>query len=155
MEARSNWYNRIVKEIEVYQTALTKKEFKKYKLDFLLRIVGRVEEFSGTCGECQLFQQEIGELVQELSLLIQMPGKESRRSHIKRINKVARHLQKGHKLVSSGYYIGICMAIGTGIGAALGIALDNPGIGPTLGIGIGLAIGSYLDRKAKREGRVL
>ena len=155
MEVHGNWYNRVAREIGIFQGSLNKKEAKKYKLDFLLKIAGRVDEFSGTCGECQLFQQEITRLIQELSLLIQMPGKEGIKSYRRSIDKITKHLQKVHKLVTKGYYVGIWMAIGTGIGVALGAALGNPGIGPALGIGIGLAIGTYLDRKAKKEGRVL
>ena len=155
MEASSDWYNRTVKEIGIFRDTLDKKDARKYKLDLLSRITGRVEEFYGICGECQLFQQEITQLMQELSLLIQMPGKEGRKSYSKKVDTITKHLQKQHKLVTKGYYVGIWMAIGTGIGTALGIALGNPGIGPALGVGIGLAVGSYLDRKAKNEGRVL
>ena len=155
MEAHSNWYNRVVKEIEVYRTSLTEKEFKRYKLDLLLRIAGRVEEFYDTCGQCQLYQQEITQLVQELSMLTQMPSKEGRKSYLKKIDTITKHHQKQHKLVKKGQYVTMWSAIGTGIGATIGIALDNPGIGPALGIGIGLAVGSYLDRKAKQEGRLL
>ena len=155
MEAHSDWYNRTVKEINLHNDTLGKKDAKKYKLDLLLRITGRVEEFCGICGECQLFQQDITRLMQELSLLLQMPGKEGRKSYSKKVDTIAKHLQKQHKLVTKGYYVGIWMAIGTGIGVALGAALGNPGIGPGLGVGIGLAVGSYLDKKAKNEGRVL
>ena len=155
MEAHSNWYNKIVKEINLHKNTLSKKDAKKYKLDLLLRVARRVDDFSSTCGECQLFQQEITELTKELGLLIQIPDKEGRKSYSKTINNIIQHLQKQHKLVKEGQYIGIGFAIGVGIGTALGVALGNPGIGPAIGTGIGLAIGSYLDKKAKREGRVI
>ena len=59
MEAHSDWYNRIVKEISLHKDTLSKKDYKKYKLDLLLRIVKRVDGFFSYCGECQTFQQEI------------------------------------------------------------------------------------------------
>ena len=155
MEAHSAWYNRTVKEINPYRDTLSKKDYKKYKLDLLLRLARRVEDFSSSCGECQTFQGEITRLTQELSLLIQMPNKEKRKGYNKSINGMVKHLQKTHKLVSKGHYMGIGIAIGMGIGTAIGIALDNPGIGPTIGTGIGVAIGSYLDKKAQKEGRVI
>ena len=159
MEAQSVWYNRIAKEIGQYQDTLNKKDTKKYKLDLLLRIAKRVDDFSQTCGECQTFQSEITRLVQELSLLVQMPSKEGLKKHTKAINGMVSHLKKVHKLVEKGYYlgigIGIGMAIGAGLGAALGAAFDNPGIGTAVGITLGVAIGGYLDRKAKEEGRVI
>ena len=66
MEPGSDWYNRIAKEISQYQYSLNQKEAKKYKLNLLLRVAGRVDSFSPTCGECQAFQSEITGLVQEI-----------------------------------------------------------------------------------------
>ena len=159
MEVGSQWYIRIATEIGQYQITLGQKEAKKYKLDLLLRIAKRVDDFSQTCGECQTHQQEITKLVQELSLLTQMPSKEGIKSHIKSVDSLVEHLKKVHKLVEKGHYmgmgIGIGLAIGAVLGGSLGAALDNPGVGTAVGIGIGVAIGTYLDRKAKEEGRVI
>ncbi len=155
MEVHSNWYNRIIKEINPHKDTLSKKDAKKYKLDLLLRVAKRVDDFSSYCGECQMFQQEITKLTQDLGYLLQMPNKEGRKSYSKAINNIVKHLKKEHKLVSEGQYMGIGLAIGIGIGTALGTALDNSGAGTAIGTGIGLAIGSYLDKKAKREGRVI
>ena len=155
MESNNIWYDRVAKEINIYQDSLNRKVSKKYKLDLLLRIAKRVGDFSSTCGQCQLFQQEITTLTKELSYLIQTPNKETRKRYFKTIGNITKHLQKQHKLVTKGQYIGICMAIGAGTGAALGAVLGNAGIGPALGTAIGLAIGSYLDKKAKKEGRVI
>ncbi len=161
MEVHSDWYNRIDKEINRHKDTLSKKDSKKYKLDLLLRVARRVNDFSAYCGECQAFKGEITGLVTELGNLVQLPdSNEKRKSYSKTINNMVKHLQKTHKLVSAGQNIGIWMAIGTGVGIAIGIAIgaafDNPGIGPAIGIGIGLAVGSYLDdKKAKKEGRVI
>ena len=159
MQVGSQWYNRIATEISQYQVSLGQKDAKKYKLDLLLRIAKRVDDFSATCGECQTYQQEITRLVQELSLLTQMPSKEGIKSHTRTINDEVNHLKKVHKLIEKGHYmgmgIGIGLAIGAGLGGALGAALDKPGIGTAVGIALGLAIGRYLDNKAEKEGRVL
>ena len=159
MEVGSQWYNRIATEIGQYEYALNQKDSKKYKLDMLRRVARRVDDFSATCGECQTFQQEITRLVQELSLLIQMPSKEGLKSHTKALSSVVDHLKKVHKLVEKGHYlgvgIGIGMAIGAGLGGALGAALDNPGIGTAIGIALGVIIGRYLDKRAEKEGKVI
>ena len=155
MEFRSSWYDNIVKEINLYQDSLDKKTYKKYKLDLLLRLAKRVADFSSACGQCQLFQQEISTLTKELSYLVQMPNKETRKRYFKTIGNITKHLQKQHKLVTKGQYIGICTGIGAGVGAALGAVIGNAGIGPALGTAIGLAIGKYLDKKAEKEGRVI
>ena len=154
MEAHSDWYNHIVKEISLYKDRLSEKDYKKYKLDLLLRVAKRVDDFSSACGECQLFQPEITKLTEDLGYLVQM-SKEKRKSYFKAINNVIKHLRKYHKLISEEENRGHWMAIGSGIGVAIGAGADNVGVGIAIGIGIGIAIGSYLDAKAKKEGKVI
>jgi len=159
MEVGSAWYNRVATEIDQYRIRLGEKDFKKYKLDLLVRMAKRVDGFSHTCGECETFKQEITGLVQEMSLLIQMPSKEGLKNHTKSVNRLLEHLKKVHKLVEKGHYlgmgIGIGMAIGAALGSAIGAAMDSPGVGTGVGIALGVAVGLYLDRKAREEGRVL
>ena len=62
LEVHSDWYDRIAKEISPYKDSLSKKDYKKYKLDLLLRVTKRVGDFSSACGECHLFQPEITRL---------------------------------------------------------------------------------------------
>ena len=155
----SNWYQRVATDIEMYQTRLGDKEAKKYKLDMLMRIARRVGEFQQTCGECEDDVQVINNLVNEMAMQVQIPSKQGMKSHVKAVDVMVEHMKKGHGLVDKGHYlgmgIGIGLAIGAGIGGALGAALDNPGIGTGFGIAIGVAIGTFLDRRAKQEGRVI
>jgi len=155
IEARSEWYNRTATEINLYQDTLNKKASKKYKLDLLLRVAGRVDEFASYCGECQMFQQEVTSLAQDLGNLIQLPGNERRKSHIKQIDNIVKHLKKEHKLISEGYYRGMGMIMGPAMGTGIGAALDNISIGIGIGMAIGIIIGNYLDKKAEKEGRVI
>ncbi len=159
MEVGSQWYNKVATEIAQHKITLGEKGAAKYKLDLLLRVAKRVDEFSDICAECQAFKQEITNLVQGLSLLVQMPSKEASKSHNKSVNVITEHLKKVHKLVEKGHYmgmgIGIGWAIGAAIGGALGAAFDNPGAGTGIGLALGVAVGYYLDRKAKQEGKVL
>ncbi len=154
MKAHNDWYDSIGKEISFHKVALSEKDYKKYKLDLLLRMAKRVADFSPECGECQTFQPEITKLTQDVSNLSLM-SKESRKSYFKTISKITKHLQKHHKLVTGGQYLGIGMVIGAGIGIALGASLENSGVGVALGITIGVAVGSALDAKAKKQGRVI
>jgi len=158
MESHGNWYERTVKEISLHKDSLSKKDAQKYKLDLLLRIARRLDDFSSYCGECQLFQPEITRISQALAYMVQLPkqtSKEERKSYFETINTIIKHLQKQHKLVTEGRNMGIWIGIGMGIGTAIGAALDNPGFGTAIGIGIGVAIGRYMDTKAKQEGRVI
>lgn len=159
MEVGSQWYNHIASDISGYQLTLGPKNAKKYRLDHLLRIARRIDDFSGMCGECRGYQQEISKQVQGLSMMVQMPDKEATKKYFQTIEKLTGHLKNVHKLVDKGHYtgmgIGIGMAVGAGIGSALGAALDNPGIGTGIGVALGAAIGAYLDKKAKDEGKVI
>ena len=110
MEVRSDWYNRIAKEISLHKDNLSKKDAKKYKLDLLLRVAGRVDDFFSYCGECQLFREDIIQLAQDLGNIIQLPGKYNSKNYTRKINNIVKHLQKQHKLVSEGHYIGIGLA---------------------------------------------
>jgi hypothetical protein len=101
-----------------------------------------------------MFKQDITGLLQEIGYVVGMAmSREKRKSYFKRTNIIIKHLQKQHKLVREGYYMGIWTAIGTAIGVAIGAGYV--GVGIPIGVVIGLAIGSYLDRKAKKEGRVI
>jgi len=155
MNIQSSWYEGIADQINLLKDTITEKEYKKYKLNLLLCVAQRVAELSPECGQCQMFQQDISTLTQEVGNLIQINDKEKRKAHLKSINEIVKHLQKQHKLVTEGYYMGIGMAIGSGIGVALGAASDIIGSGIPIGIGIGMAIGAALDAKAKKEGRII
>ncbi len=148
------WYENTEKAIGSYKDSLTPKEVKKYKLDRLLRIARRVADFSDECGQCQVFQPDITQLVQELGMLSRRP-KDARRAHAKKMKLVVRHLQSRHKLIAEGHYRNLGMAIGSGVGVGIGIALDTIGAGTGIGTGLGMAIGASLDAKAKKEGRVI
>ncbi|MFC1990246.1 hypothetical protein ACFLVW_06830 [Chloroflexota bacterium] len=125
-EAQSGRYKKIAREINPYRDTLSKRDYKKYKLYLLLRIAKRVDSFNSLCGECQTFQPEITTFAQDVGNLIQMPDKEKRRRYLKAISNMSKHLQKQHKLVNEGQYMGIGTAFGAGFGTALGAVLDNP-----------------------------
>jgi len=155
MEVYNRWYDDIARIINSYQDSLSKKDQKKYKLDLLLRVARRVADFSDECGQCQLFQPEITTLTQDLGSLVQMPDKARRKIYLKTINKIVKHLQSEHKLVTQGHNVGLWVAIGSGIGVAIGAGMDNVGGGIPIGMAIGVAIGMALDAKAKKEDRVI
>jgi len=99
--------------------------------------------------------EEIPGLTQKLGNLVQIPNREERKSYLKTINNMVKHLQKQHKLIAEGQYMGIGLVIGAGIGTTLAAALDNTGVGTAMGTAIALAIGKYLYNKAKKEGGVI
>ncbi|MCX2720269.1 hypothetical protein [Lentiprolixibacter aurantiacus] len=56
-----------------------------------------------------------------------------------------------------GMWMGIGIAIFTGLGVALSAALQNfafIGVGPAIGVGFGLPIGQAIENKYKAQGRI-
>ena len=92
----NNWYNDIVKEIDKHKGRFTRRDYKKYKLDLLLRVAKRVASFSVDCPECQNFQIEIKKHAENLDDLVQS-SKEERKSYSRTIDNAIKHLQEHHK----------------------------------------------------------
>ena len=161
MSNSSDWYDEIAGEIRRYRDKFGEKAYKKYKLDFLLRMAKRVDSFSVGCDECQRFRGEITKLVRNLGDLA--TTKEERKNHSRVINTMTKHLQKLHKLVITGENVGkltgMVMVFGISFGVVFGTVIGNVGLGITFGMVIGLmvgaAIGASLDTRAKKEGRIM
>jgi len=155
VKVQSDWYDDIARRIGEIKITLSEKDYRKYKLDMFLCVAQRAAEFSPVCTECHTFQQDITSLARDMSNLVQTADKERRKVYFKSLNKVIGHLQRQHKLVTEGYYFGLCMALGSGLGVAIGAGIDNIGAGMAIGVGFGIFIGALLDAKAKKEGRIL
>lgn len=160
MESPGDWYDGVVGQVGRYKAILSQKDYRKHRLDLLVRVAKRAASFSPTCGECQNSQQEITMLAKDLGFLLHSP-KENRKSRAKVLKIIVKHLQKHHKLATEGQNRSMGMMIGVGIGAGIGAgvsaAFDTSynGIAVVLGLFIGGGIGRVLDAKAKREGRLI
>lgn len=159
LEPQSQWHKDFLREVDVLDGMLDPREPKRYRLGLARDASGRVDEMAATCPECQLLRQELSNLLRELRQAVGadgvVPDKAFRRDYQKRFAAIMKHLEKTHKLVPAGHYQAIWLAIGPGLGTAIGLALDNAGIGIAIGTGIGLAVGSSLDARARKEGRVI
>ena len=155
MKAHQNWYEGIKKQVDLLKDSLAERDYKKYKLRMLLCVAERVAQFSPECGQCQMFQQDVTTLAQGVGNIAQMSNKESRKHYFRSMDRIISHLQKQHKLVTEGYYVGMWTGIGTALGLPIGIPLGNIALGIPFGLAMGVAAGTYLDAKAKKEGRIL
>jgi hypothetical protein len=154
METYDTWLNNTLEAFAAYNQTLNKKDTKKYKLDSLTRVTKRIADLSKECGECQKFQGDISKLTQDLGGLVQS-SKEEKKNYDRKVKEITSHLQKQHKLVAEGTYVGFGIALGPAIGVALGSAQGNVGTGIGIGVGIGVAIGSALEVKAKKDGKII
>ena len=151
---QNDWYNRIAKIVQDLKDKLSGRDYKKFKLDLILRIAKRLAEFSMECGECQFYQ---GELTQIIDNAINLPQatREERKRHFRKTRIVLKHLKKVHRLVEANENTGIYSGIGVGLGAAIGSLIDNVGAGMSIGAILGMLIGKARDKKAKEEKRVI
>lgn len=70
------------------------------------------------------------------------------------MNDLDKKYPEGHFLQM---WMGIGIAIFSGLGIPLSITTENPGfiaIGPAIGVSVGLAIGQSIENKYKQDGRI-
>jgi hypothetical protein len=70
-------------------------------------------------------------------------------------------MEKNNKKYPEGHFVGMWMGIGiaifSGVGVPLSIVLKIPGlmgIGPAIGIAFGLSLGQSIESKYKKEGKI-
>lgn len=70
-------------------------------------------------------------------------------------------MEKNDKKYPEGHFVGLWMGIGiaifTGVGVPLSLALKIPGligIGPAIGVAVGLALGQSIEAKYQKEGKI-
>jgi hypothetical protein len=149
-----DWLEETNEKIEKYKKSFTKSESRKYRLEFLERVVKRVNEFSATCGECYQHKGEITTLLNNLEGLIQLSPMATK-DYRNKINKIVGHLRKEHKLIPAGTFTAIGNGVGVALGTSLGLATDNLAAGIGAGAGIGVAVGAALEAKAKKDGKTI
>ena len=70
-------------------------------------------------------------------------------------------MEKNNEKYPEGHFVGMWMGIGiaifSGIGVPLSVALKMPGligIGPAIGVAFGIALGQSIESKYKKEGKI-
>jgi len=154
MEPQNNWLNNILESPASFKQTFSKKDTKKFKLDYFTRVAKRITDLSKECGECKKFQEDISKLVQKLGGSVQS-SKEEKKNYNKKIREITSHLHKKHKLYAEGTYIGFGIALGPAIGVVIGSGMGNVGAGIGIGVGIGIVIGGALEANAKKNGKII
>ena len=167
MENQEVWYTNISRQIEELRDQLSIKEEKRYKLAVLLRLAKRVADFSNNCQHCHYSKGRIRLLFETLRNIPQMsPGEYKDYQAV--IKDITRHLKKEHRLVDEKQYLKRFVSLAATLGLTLiafGYVLLNFGITilvlsftlPALFVRMifGYTIGYLLDKRAKKQGRVI
>ncbi len=150
----SAWYRGVIARIDTLKAGMGKKDIKRFKLDYLPKLAVRIDGFSAYCPDCQTHRGEITELLKTPDKP-EPVTKAELKAYTKKLDAITEHLKKTHKLVTEEQYMILATAIGPGLGIAIGAITDNTGIGIGIGVALGTGIGWMLDRKAKKEGRII
>jgi len=140
---------------------------KRYRVQLLLRLAVQVATFSPECEMCRGLQVQITQLGADLARRPPM-NRQSLRDYLEVIKNITQHLKHSHGLVEERHYIKRCVLIGLTFGISLvllGLILLSFGI-TLLTLNITLTalitrvmfsytIGYFLDRRARKRGRVL
>jgi hypothetical protein len=126
---------------------------KNIEMDKTKKIFVKLEQVSNECNECRKLLEDIENQLK----IMQLDEKDDEvRDFQQTVSKAKTHLMKQHKCVTSGYYLGTFMAIGTSLGVVFGLTIfDNIAMGIPIGISLGISIGSMLDHDAKKKGLVI
>lgn len=147
---------RLHKKIEEIRLTVDEKAALKLELDKCIRIVKRLGSFSNDCEECQ---QHLNEFDNQLTEILERKGeitKDDFKEHYKTKEKITSHIQKQHKLIPEGYYMGVYMSLGISIGLLFGLLVfENIAIGLPFGMVIGMVIGMGLDKDAEKKGKTI
>lgn len=152
----NNLPEKLLKEIEELKTSTDIQIAKKLDLDLFERILKRLGAFSSECEECSQMLNELEEHINQLKARQGQLDKNDFNQNRSKLNSIISHLQKHHKLITEGYYVGIYMSLGMSIGLVLGLTVfDNIALGMPIGMCIGLAIGSGMDADARKKGMTI
>jgi len=138
-----------------------------YQIPIILRLAKRVTALSAECKVCQGLQNQIINLSTDLA---DLPGRtnQSFKGYLGIVKNIIKHLKRTHRLVEERQYIKRYVLIGLTFGLSLVLLcliLLNFGITLlTLNVAllamvtriiIGYVIGFFLDKRAKKLGKVL
>jgi hypothetical protein len=167
MELQKDWYAGVAKEIGSIKESLGERDHKKYKLILLLKLAKRVANLAADCTECQYMQGRVTRLTEDLKYPYQMTPRKYG-DYLTTIKDITRHLKQKHRLVEERQYVKRFVYFSTTVGVSLivlGYVLLSFGI-TLLALSItlpalvarvifGYAFGRFLDRRAKKKGRLI
>ena len=167
MDNSDEWTRKVASEINKAEEHFSPSDQRHYRLPLLLRSARRVAAFSPECEVCQSLQSQIINLGVNLADLPRMT-RQSSRDYLDIVKGITKHLKQTHGLVEERQYVKRYVLIGLTFGLSLvmlGLILLSFGI-TVLALNITLTalitrvvfsytVGYFLDRRARKRGRVL
>lgn len=149
---KSKWYKTTVAKVERILPTINPNIIRKYKMNQLLKMISRIDEFSHeNCEQCVHHKESIQKLItimEEMSKGKRFDNKEYQAVY----KEIMNHLKKGHGLVEERKYINQWIILGLIFGLAfMFVHIYSVSFGLILGIGLG----AMLDANAKKSGKQL
>ena len=161
------WCETIEARTRVCRQRLSPREQRQFRLEMLPRLARRVDSFSDECYQCQHLKNELNRISQFLTCQSGL-GHEERRQYLSGMAQVTRHLNRKHRLVSERHYVKrfVSMAVALGLGLVglgylllyLGVTLIVLTVALPALVGriiFSYLVGLFMDRRAKKKGRVI
>jgi len=167
VESHDQLTGKIASDISKAEDTISLSDQKRYRLPLLLRVTRQVAFFSPECEVCQGLQSQIVSLGEDLASKPLM-NRQHLKGYLSIIKGITKHLKRTHGLAEERQYVKRYVLMGLAFGLfliVLGLILLSFGITLlTLNITIpalftrvifGYTIGFFLDRRARKRGRVL
>jgi hypothetical protein len=167
MKAHTDWYEGIHRRIGALKDQWSPAGWRRYRLSLFVRVARRVSDFSTECPECRDLKDQISNL-DENSTPSSKVYRKKYRIYLATFKTAIKHLRRKHDLVEDRQYIKRFVPFGIAFGLSFiiaGYVLVDFGI-TMLTISLTLpalftrilssyAFGYLLDRRAKKQGRVI
>lgn len=161
------WTRKVASEISKAEEHISPSDQRHYRLPLLLRLARRVAAFSPECEVCRNLQSQINSLSANLAHLPRMT-RQSFKNYLDVIKGIAKHLKRRHGLVEKRQYVKRYVLIALTLGLSLvllslillsfGItllALNITVIALIIRVVFSYTVGYFMDKRARKRGRVL
>lgn len=147
---------KLLKDFEELKADMDIKTAKGFNMEQLERIIKRLNSFAPECEECSKNLKVLEEHINRLKAKQGSYDKNDFKENNVKMNNIISHLQKQHKLITEGTYLGTYMCFGVSIGVVFGLTIfHNLALGMPIGMCLGMALGSALDADAKKKGMTI
>lgn len=155
----SIWYLELCEKIDVLTSEFTETEIKKYQINWLKKLLGKLDIFQESCSDCSELKNSVDTIFIELEQ-IKNESDHNTEQYFNYINNLYNHLKTQHKIVGLRHYLHLGVIAGVILGLIISLGLKDliPGAfkyGLNACLLIGFATGVYLDKKAASENRIL
>lgn len=112
------WYRKLEQAVDTRRDSFTDEQWKKFGVDYLLRVANRVREFSDSCETCKAYQHTLQRLEEELQ---ELPGSKAQRQYqTGQLDEIGQHFAAEHRLAPPRYFVRRWLRYGLISGLVLG-----------------------------------